>query len=77
MSEIFPETSPSPFGPDGQSAATVEEARRGWALELATQLHAARERAGKPSVHDASLLASEVTQTAEVFANYLRGGGNG
>ena len=73
MSEMFPETSPSPFGPDGPPAAMVEEARRAHALELAVRAHAARKASmlGDP-VRDRAII-----ETAAQFADYLRGGGDG
>jgi hypothetical protein len=68
---MFPESSPSPFGPDGIPSAMVEEARRCHALELAVQLHSARARGG------AAIFVGTVTDTADTFAAYLRGAGDG
>jgi hypothetical protein len=73
VSEIFPEHTPSPFGPDGPPSAMVEEARRVRALELATHLVAARERSGRTVLGNQSV-AGDVVEVAERFANYLRGG---
>lgn len=73
MSKMFPEAIPAPFGPDDPSAAAAEEARRGWALELAVQLHAARPQV-HPSPIDDSYRDRSVIATAKRFAAYLRGG---
>lgn len=77
MSEMFPETGPSPFGPDGMPAAMVDEGRRAHALELAVQLHSARARTRPSPLSSALDPDSDVIQTAERFADYLRGGGDG
>lgn len=68
MSEMFPEASPSPFGPDGPPIGMVEEGRRAHALELAVKLHSARASTSR------AIFDSDVIETADTFAAYLRGG---
>lgn len=74
MSEMFPEASPSPFGPDEPPSAMVEEARRAHALELAVRLHAASLRSGSAGIHGGVFVTNEVITTAGRFTDYLRGG---
>jgi hypothetical protein len=74
MSGSVPVSTPS--GTNEVLTAALDAACRTRGLELAVQLHSARARAGDVSAI-ADYRDGEVLATANRFADYLRGGGDG
>jgi hypothetical protein len=74
---MFPEVTPSPFGPDGVPASMVEEGRRAHALEMAVRLYSAREHGQYSASLSIPARDRDVLETADRFAAWLRGGSDG